>query len=72
MKIDVPVECGGVAVASHDWIFGDVDGVVVIPAPIAEEVIALALQKVAEETTVRQELEAGESLATVFARHNIL
>ena len=41
MRIDIPVECGGDAVASGDWIFGDVDGVVVIPAAIAEEVITL-------------------------------
>jgi 4-hydroxy-4-methyl-2-oxoglutarate aldolase len=72
MKIDVPVECGGVAVASGDWIFGDVDGVVVIPEAIAEEVITLSLEKVTQETTVRKELEAGEPLATVFARHQIL
>ncbi len=72
MKIDIPVECGGTAVSSGDWVFGDVDGVVVIPAAIAEEVITLSLEKVTQETTVRKELEAGESLATVFARHRIL
>jgi regulator of RNase E activity RraA len=72
MKIDVPVECGGVAVDSNDWIFGDVDGVVAIPGGMVEEVIARSLEKVAQETTARQELENGESLATVFARHQIL
>jgi len=72
MKIDIPVECGGAAVKSGDWIFGDVDGVVVIHAAIAEDVITRSLEKVAQETTVRKELEAGESLATVFARHRIL
>jgi 4-hydroxy-4-methyl-2-oxoglutarate aldolase len=72
MKIDIPIECGGAAVTSGDWIFGDVDGVVVIPAAMAEEVITLSLEKVTQETTVRKELEAGESLATVFARHRIL
>ena len=72
MAIDVPVECGGVPVRPGDWIFGDVDGVVVIPGDIAEKVLALALEKVAQETTVRDELAAGESLASVFARHQIL
>lgn len=72
MKIDVPVACGGVTVASGDWIFGDVDGVVVIPDSLVEKAIALSLEKVAAETTVREELEAGEPLATVFARHKIL
>lgn len=72
MKIEVPVECGGVFVAPGDWIFGDIDGVCVIPAPLAEKTIGLALEKVAQETTVRQELAAGEMLSTVFARHRIL
>jgi 4-hydroxy-4-methyl-2-oxoglutarate aldolase len=72
MKIDVPVECGGVAIAAGDWVFGDIDGVCAIPAALAEETVALALEKVAHETTVREELAAGESLRTVFARHQIL
>ena len=72
MQIDVPVECGGVMVRPNDWVFGDVDGVVVIPDDLVENALNLALKKVTAETTVRQELEAGESLATVFARHKIL
>ena len=70
--IDVPVECGGVPIAPGDWIFGDVDGVVVIPGALCRNVIELALKKVIAENTVRAELAAGEPLATVFARHGIL
>lgn len=72
ISIDAPVECGGVTVRSGDWIFGDVDGVCVIPATIVEKVIELSLKKVSQETTVRDELAAGELLASVFARHGIL
>ena len=72
MKIDIPVECGGVAVRPGDWIFGDVDGVLVIPAELAEKAVSLSLDKVDHENTVRDELAAGESLASVFARHQIL
>jgi 4-hydroxy-4-methyl-2-oxoglutarate aldolase len=72
MTIEVPVECGGVRVAPGDWIFGDIDGVCAIPADLAERTITLALEKVAHETTVREELAAGELLRTVFARHQIL
>jgi regulator of RNase E activity RraA len=72
MAIDVPAECGGVTVNPGDWVFGDVDGVVVIPGHMAEKVITQALEKVARETTVRDELAAGEPLASVFARHRIL
>jgi regulator of RNase E activity RraA len=69
---DVPVECGGVLVSPGDWIFGDVDGVVVLPGSLCERVLRDALQKAASENTVRAELAAGEPLASVFARHGIL
>jgi regulator of RNase E activity RraA len=72
MAIDVPVECGGIAIRPGDWVFGDVDGVVIIPAELAEQAITLALEKVLAENTVREELAAGEKLAVVFARHGIL
>ena len=70
--IDVPIECAGVPVAPGDWIFGDVDGVVVIPEALAKETLEHALKKVLEEDTVRAELAAGEPLAVVFERHGIL
>jgi regulator of RNase E activity RraA len=72
MKIDVAVECGGVKVMPGDWIFGDVDGVVVIPSTAAEEVIRKALAKVADENNTRAELERGDLLADVFKRHGVL
>jgi 4-hydroxy-4-methyl-2-oxoglutarate aldolase len=72
MAVDVPVECGGVPIRPGDWVFGDVDGVVIISAELAERVIELSLEKVLAENTVREELAAGEKLAVVFARHGIL
>jgi len=72
IKMDVPVECGGAAVKPGDWIFADVDGVVIIPSDLCEKVLEGAFSKVAAENTVREELAAGESLATVFARHGVL
>jgi regulator of RNase E activity RraA len=72
MKIDVPVDCGGVRVMPGDWIFGDVDGVVVIPATATEEVIRRALAKVSDENNTRAELERGDLLADVFKRHGVL
>ena len=70
--IDVPVECTGVPIRPRDWIFGDADGVAVIPAELVERTIELSLKKVLAENTVREELAAGEKLAVVFARHGIL
>lgn len=72
MKIDVPVSCGGVRVCTGDWIFGDVDGVVVLRSGIAEAALRNALDKVEGENRVREELEAGATLREVFDRHGIL
>jgi 4-hydroxy-4-methyl-2-oxoglutarate aldolase len=69
---DSPVTIAGTEVAPHDWILGDVDGVVVVPADRAEAVFRAALVKIAAEDTTRAELEAGDSLRAVFARHGVL
>ena len=72
MERDIPVECAGVRVHSGDIVFGDVDGVVVIPRERAAEVIARAEEKTRGEGATRKELEQGKRLAEVFARHGIL
>ena len=63
---DEPIECGGVRVKSGDFILGDIDGVVVIPQDISQEVIDKALHKVEGENIVRDELRQGVSLKEVY------
>jgi 4-hydroxy-4-methyl-2-oxoglutarate aldolase len=69
---DVTVTIAGVSVSPGDWILGDADGVVVIPAGNVEQVIRAALDKITAEDTTRAELEAGQSLRAVYARHGVL
>lgn len=40
-----PIEIGGVAIQSGELIFGDLEGVVIVPKPIENEVIERALEK---------------------------
>ena len=72
MAIDVPVEVAGARVAPGDLVFGDADGVVVVPRAVEEQVVAAALAKVAGENATREALARGEKLADVFKRHGIL
>jgi 4-hydroxy-4-methyl-2-oxoglutarate aldolase len=72
MAMDTPIACGGVLTASGDLIFGDVDGVVVIPEAIATEVIAAALDKISAENNTRARLKEGMLLADVCARYGVL
>ena len=69
---DVPVMCAGVTVHPGDLVFGDVDGVVVIPRDIEHEVVRRALEKVSGEDQSREALQRGEKLADVFRRLGIL
>ena len=67
-----PVTCGGVSVEPGDVVVADVMGVVVIPQALADETVRLAEEKNRGERTVREELEQGQDVADVFARHGIL
>jgi 4-hydroxy-4-methyl-2-oxoglutarate aldolase len=70
--IDVPVECGGVVVHPGDLVFGDADGVLVVPQPLVAQTLKLALAKVEGEDRTRDALKAGSLLADVFEKYGIL
>lgn len=67
-----PVSCGDVFVHPGDIVFGDIDGVVVIPRELEKEVISLALEKVEKENLVRNELLKGTMLRDAYAKHKVL
>lgn len=66
------IEIGQVTIHDGDLIFGDVDGVLVIPKEVAEEVLEKALEKAAGEKTVRKAIENGMSATEAFATFGIL
>lgn len=72
LEYDVPIECGGISVKSGDVIFGDIDGVVVIPREVASATVTAAFMKVRQENDSRTELERGAYLRDVYARFGVL
>jgi 4-hydroxy-4-methyl-2-oxoglutarate aldolase len=72
MMADVPGEIGGVRIQSGDLVFGDNDGVVVVPSNIISEVANKALEKVNSENIVRDEIKEGNKLTDIFEKHGIL
>ena len=70
--IDVPIECAGVSVNPGDLVFGDADGVVVLPQPIVVQAVKQALEKVEGEDRTRAELKQGARLADVFKKYGVL
>jgi regulator of RNase E activity RraA len=67
-----PIRVGTCVVRPGDWVFGDLDGVVVVPAELADAAFARALEKVTGENRVREELARGRSVREVFAQYKIL
>ncbi len=68
-----PISFGnGVQVKPGDLIFGDLDGVLVVPAEDEREVIYEALEKVRGENAVRRAIEEGMSAREAFERYGIM
>jgi len=66
VESNVPVACGGVAVYPGDVIVGDGEGVVVIPAAIADEVAADTFEQERLEEFVQQEIASGRPLPGTY------
>ncbi|MBF6258160.1 fumarylacetoacetate hydrolase family protein [Nocardia farcinica] len=65
-EVDVAVACGGATVLPGDVIVGDDDGVIVIPADIAEEVADAALAQETEDAWVAEQVAAGHPVDGLF------
>lgn len=68
----VPLEIGGVRVNCGDIVFGDIDGVCLIPREAEEEIITQALEKARGEKLVKKAIEGGMSACEAFAKFGIM
>ncbi|WP_022894763.1 RraA family protein [Agromyces subbeticus] len=66
------VRIGDVEIAPGDLVFGDIDGVVVIPAAVEDEVIERALSKARTENLVRSAIESGMSSTEALRTYGVL
>jgi len=64
-----PVTIGGVTVTTGDYVLGDRDGVVVIPAAIAGEVVARTEEVVATESDMRRALIDGMDPVAAYNKY---
>lgn len=68
----VPVQIGQVRVTPGDIVFGDLDGVIVIPQQVEEEAIRLSLEKASTENAVRVAIQNGMSAVEAFEKFGVL
>jgi 4-hydroxy-4-methyl-2-oxoglutarate aldolase len=72
VSYDIPISIGGVHINPDDLVYSDMDGIVVIPKVVEQEVIAKVLERVEAENLVRQELKDGFKLSDVWNKYHIL
>lgn len=65
-KLNVPISCGGVSIKPGDIIFGDCDGVVVVPQEDEDKVFEKAFAKFEKEKEVKAKILAGKSTMEIY------
>ena len=71
-ECQIPVIMAGVTIRPGDYIFGDIDGVAIIPKELCDEVFTEALQVIKSEDVVREGLLNGDSLEQVYLQHGTI
>jgi regulator of RNase E activity RraA len=66
LDINVPIGCGDVPVWPGDVVVGDREGVIVIPAAIADEVADEAVEMTAFEDFVMEEVKKGRGIIGLY------
>lgn len=67
-----PIDVSGTWIEPGDLVFGDLDGVVIVPKALEAEVITRALEKARGEKAVRKAIEGGMSATAAFKKFGIL
>jgi regulator of RNase E activity RraA len=70
-EFNTPIRIGGVDIMPGDYVLGDLDGVLVLPAAVVEKVIATAEEVCRKETIVRGELQKGGSIRQLFDKYRV-
>ena len=68
----IPIEVDGIRVSNGDVIFGDRDGVLVIPAEVVDEAFSGAFEKAKGENKVLKALKSGMTTVDAFEKFGIM
>jgi len=68
----VPIEFNGIRVHPGDIVYGDRDGVLIIPQEVERDAISLALEKVSTENRVRTAISNGMSTVEAFETFGVM
>lgn len=68
----IPIEWGGIRICPGDIVFGDGDGVLIIPKEVEEEAFSRAMEKALGEKSVLKALQEGTSASEAFEKFGIM
>ena len=71
-EYQVPIKIGDVVIHPGDFVFGDVDGVVIVPQAITLEVLVAAEDVYRREGELREELRRGISVKDAYEKYGSL
>lgn len=66
LEVNVPIACGGTFVVPGDVMVGDAEGVIVLPAALAERVAHDAVEQESRESFALERVQAGESIRGIY------
>ena len=64
-----PILIGGVAIATGDYVFGDRDGIIVIAAARAAEIVERTERVIATESDMRKAIQAGMDAEAAYLKY---
>ncbi len=65
-------QIGQVSVSPGDVVFGDIDGVVIIPQSILDEVVQLSLEKLSKESETIKSIRTGMTATSAYEKFGVL
>ena len=68
----IPIEIGGIRIHPGDVVFGDVDGVLIIPKEVEKEVFMKALEKARGEQKVADAIKSGMTATKAWETFGIM
>ena len=71
-KTKLEISCGGIVVRTADYIFGDDDGVAVIPEKLVQKILAAAMKVEAKEDELASQIKNGDALSELIGLSNMI
>jgi regulator of RNase E activity RraA len=71
-EYQAPIKIGATVIHPGDFVFGDIDGVVIVPKDIVPEILACAEDVYAREGAMREDLRRGVPIKDAYAKYGSL